>query len=183
MKRFFSGPTAAGLRSVAAMSTILLVGLWARGAAAQTAEPAPPPPPLEARPAAAPPQFLITSPPSDPAPHDAAPDKPLVDARAIRGAKRLETAGVVLSLIGAGGMVAGGVMAGTADTSRARSDFAGFNILPGLITVGMSFTILATGVPLWIVGANRSPKSIFSAAPASLKVGSNGTGVWVSGSF
>jgi hypothetical protein len=183
MNRFSPGPRALRLRSVAVMSALLFIGLWAPGAAAQTAPPAPTPP-LEGPPAARPPPlFLITSPPSPPSavdPHDAALDSQLADARAVRGAKRMETAGMVLSLLGAGGMLAGGVMIGTADT---RGDFGGFNVFPGVVLVGLSLTLVATGIPLWVVGAKRSSSAVFAAAPASLRVGSNGAGVWVSGSF
>lgn len=185
MNRFCPNPTAPRLRSVAAMSTLLFIGLWARGATAQTAAPTPTPP-LEGQPAAAPPRFVVlpqlvmSQPSAAPDPHDVELDRQLADSRAVRGARRMETAGLVLSLIGVGGAVTGGVLFATAETKR--DDF-GFSKLPGVILTGTSLTILATGIPIWIVGAVRSSKATASAAPASLRVGSSGTGVWVSGSF
>jgi hypothetical protein len=180
MNRFFSGPAAARRRSLAAMSMLLVVALWPRGAAAQTAAPAPTTPRLENPPVAAPPLYVTPSLPGDSAFHDVELDKQLAESRANRGAKRMEIAGIILSLIGAGGTLAGSLMAVTVEK---RGDFGGFAAIPGVIMAGTSVTLLATGIPLWIVGACRSPQSVFAAAPASLRVGLTGMGVGVGGSF
>lgn len=97
----------------------------------------------------------------------------------------LRAAGITLTLAGVAGIVGGIASMTFADT---RGDFGGYNLLPGIIALGMGNIVASVGIPLWIVGQNKvsaakAANEANAGSQPSWALRAGGTGLWLEGRY
>lgn len=75
------------------------------------------------------------------------------EAKALRRARKKRTAGIILTGVGAAGVVGGSIyLAYGSATGAFRGEFGGIGALLGLVPLAVGAAAVAVGIPLWVSG-------------------------------